>query len=380
MLASAGDSCGASDSVQGCPSTLAGGCNQLHCRCMDSDGAESVAIEAWRFPGDTSAGKSADMDGSLDLSLMAGVEQLVTPGSLQRREIDPLLFSTLQIPEDAWAKLARHPEIDSVHKRLGAGSFGEVFRCTMKGSQQEFAVKVLHKGSDISQKREVELLHHLKHNNLVHFHSVLRGSPDAIVLELCAGGSLADVLHGPKAQKAGVASLGLQPRAQAALDVLSAVEYLHTQQIVHRDVKTGNAFLTSLVSMPMVDLPPVKLGDLGLARQVDGHMTQCTGTWRYMAPEVMTSNTYAEPADVFSCGLLLYEALSGKVPFDGVSAQRVVQAVLAGRRPDPRDVAGLQPIVDALAAVMHACWAEEPNDRPSASYLAQCIQPLAART
>jgi len=223
----------------------------------------------------------------------------------------------------------------------------------------------------------VELLGQFKHDNLVQFICLLQGPPDALVLELCAGGCLTDVLHGPKAQKAGVANLGLRPRACAVLDIVSAVEYLHTQRIVHRDIKPGNVFLTAKVSTPMIDLPPVKLGDLGLAREVDNHMTQCTGTWRYMAPEVLTSNSYAESADVYSCGLVLFEVMSGKVPFDGLNLTRVVQAVTTGQRPNPKDVDGPSPIIEVLGEVLDACWAEEPTDRPTAAYLAQCIKPLA---
>mmetsp|Transcript_17973 Transcript_17973/g.51060 ORF Transcript_17973/g.51060 Transcript_17973/m.51060 type:complete len:399 (-) Transcript_17973:202-1398(-) len=386
VLTGAGDSCSASESTAGWISKLFAGERgqpQLHCRAIDSgsqagmpDGLLSGML------GGASVDKSLLMEGSLDASLMGHFGEMVKPPSLEAREIDPMLLGVdslalPKIPEDAGVVLARRPEIEAVHGRLGAGTFGEVFHCTLKGSEQEVAVKVLHKGSDISQKREVELLGQFKHDNLVQFICLLHGPPDALVLELCAGGCLTDVLHGPMAQPAGVANLGLQPRARAVLDVVVACEYLHSQRIVHRDIKPGNVFLTSTVSTPMIDLPPVKLGDLGLARELDNQMTKCTGTWRYMAPEVLTSNSYAESADVYSCGLLLYEVLSGKVPFAGLNAMRVVQAVTTGQRPAPRDINGPSAIIEALEAVLGACWAQEPLHRPSASYLAQCITPLA---
>mmetsp|Transcript_17969 Transcript_17969/g.51049 ORF Transcript_17969/g.51049 Transcript_17969/m.51049 type:complete len:399 (-) Transcript_17969:346-1542(-) len=386
VLTGAGDSCSASESTAGWISKLFAGERgqpQLHCRAIDSgsqagmpDGLLSGML------GGASVDKSLLMEGSLDASLMGHFGEMVKPPSLEAREIDPMLLGVdslalPKIPEDAGVVLARRPEIEAVHGRLGAGTFGEVFHCTLKGSEQEVAVKVLHKGSDISQKREVELLGQFKHDNLVQFICLLHGPPDALVLELCAGGCLTDVLHGPMAQPAGVANLGLQPRARAVLDVVVACEYLHSQRIVHRDIKPGNVFLTSTVSTPMIDLPPVKLGDLGLARELDNQMTKCTGTWRYMAPEVLTSNSYTETADVYSCGLLLHEVMSGKVPFDGLNVIRVVQAVTTGQRPDPKDINGPSPIIDVLGEVLDACWAEEPTDRPSASYLAQCIKPVA---
>mmetsp|Transcript_17974 Transcript_17974/g.51063 ORF Transcript_17974/g.51063 Transcript_17974/m.51063 type:complete len:392 (-) Transcript_17974:202-1377(-) len=375
----AGDSWSASDSAAGWMSKLFAsgpGQPQLHCRAFDSDSQAGAPDCLEGMLG------SAIIEGSLDASLAGQLGEFFNPSPLQSREIDPRfvgldLLVPPEIHEDTAVILSRRPEIEAVHGRLGTGTFGEVFHCTLKGREQKVAVKVLHKGSDISQKREVELLGQLKHDNLVQFICLLHGPPDALVLELCAGGCLTDVLHGPMAQPAGVANLGLQPRARAVLDVVVACEYLHSQRIVHRDIKPGNVFLTSTVSTPMIDLPPVKLGDLGLARELDNQMTKCTGTWRYMAPEVLTSNSYAESADVYSCGLLLYEVLSGKVPFAGLNAMRVVQAVTTGQRPAPRDINGPSAIIEALEAVLGACWAQEPLHRPSASYLAQCITPLA---
>lgn len=346
----------------------------------------------WQLPAEASVGGSVNADGSIDLNMLQQIRGLAAAGNgpgvraidtaFMGGAIDPALMG-ISLPEekptvDAGVMLARRPEIHAVHGRLGAGNFGEVFHCTMVDQQQQVAVKVLHKGSDVSQKREVELLGQLRHANLVQCQLVLRGPPDALVLELCSGGTLDTLLHQVSAQSGAFTSLGLRPRARAMVDILAAVEYLHAQRIVHRDIKSGNAFLSSQVVLPAEELPPVKLGDLGLARELDSKMTQCTGTWRYMAPEVLNSDEYTESADIFSCGILLHEAMSGKVPFGNLNALRVAAAIATGQRPDVKDLPGPAPIADALAAVIQASWAEEPAERPSASYLAQCLQPLAA--
>lgn len=328
MPTSAGDSLGESDSLDSPEvyvSMFFTGCrDQLRCRVMGSGSTEGVSTEAWRFRGDTSiGGESLTMDDDLDLSLMAGVKELITGGTscITVRDLDPRFLGLgapmlPQIQKESEAVLASQPEIDTAHKRIMAGSFGEVFVGTIKGRQQEVAAKVLQKDSDIRQKREAALTRQLKHNNLVFLHFVFHGPP--LVLELGAGGNLADVLHGPQAQRAGVASLGPEPRARAALDVRPAVEYLHAQRTVHCDLKSRNAFLTSSISSRMADLPRIKLGHPGLVES-------------YFLP--------------------------GKTPFDDLDSMRAAQAVVTGQDPDPRDTAAPGPIMAAPTAMMHACWA-----------------------
>mmetsp|Transcript_17049 Transcript_17049/g.53594 ORF Transcript_17049/g.53594 Transcript_17049/m.53594 type:complete len:283 (-) Transcript_17049:239-1087(-) len=277
--------------------------------------------------------------------------------------------------QDGAAVLAKHPRIVAVHERIGVGTFGEVFRCTVQDLEHEVAVKLLLKGSDIRQKRELELLGQLHHERLVRFHAVLDLTPCALVMELCRGGSLDVLLHGPAGEQGGLEGLGLQPRARAMVDVISAVEYLHAHHILHRDIKADNVFLTSPVVAPVCDLPTVKVGDLGLARELGAAMTQCTGTYRYMAPEVLTSEHYAEPSDIFSCGILLYEVMSGRKPFSNLSGLRVAAAISTGTRPEPADI-GTGPIAEALGAILLMSWAEEPEVRPTAAYLRECLEPL----
>jgi len=353
----------------------------LRTRSRDDDVAlQGLPAESWCLPGEASVGGASDGDDSLDSYVKTQFRRLVTHvPDIQAREIDPKLFKqvTQSLLEDTSVTLTHHPEIKAVHRRLGAGSFGEVFHCTMKDSRSEVAVKVLRQDTAVSQQREAKMLSELKHGSLVQFHCLLRGPPHALVLELCAGGSLANLLHGKMPSSSCLANLGWRPRARASMDIVSAVEYLHTQHIVHRDIKAGNALLAAPVDMPAVDLPPVKLGDLGLAREVGCHMTPRTGTRRYMAPEVASSNPYAKPADIYSCGLFLFEMMSGEVPFKDFESDSVVLAVATGRRPDPSDVRGPRHLVGALAQVLEACWADDPSARPSASCLARLLQPLA---
>lgn len=97
-----------------------------------------------------------------------------------------------------------------------------------------------------------------------------------------------------------------------AIDVARGMYYLHQRQIIHRDLKTANLLLDENNN--------VKIGDFGVARIMEqtGCMTAETGTYRWMAPEVIEHRPYDCKADVFSFGVLLWEMLTGEVSADGV--------------------------------------------------------------
>jgi len=274
-------------------------------------------------------------------------------------------------PHDAVCSM---PGILGVHDLLGVGSFGYVYRCTFEGVTEQVAVKVLFQNMlSLEQNREVTLLQELHHPNLVRLLEVVHGSLQGLVLELCAGGSLQELLHGPNAQCL-LMGLGLQQRVKAALDVASAVEYLHSAGIVHRDVKSGNAFLSQPVAPGAVALPLVKLGDLGLARFVAptaAMMTQGVGTVRYMAPEVIVSSLYGLAADIFSCGILLHELVTGMLPYGGGKKMNdgvLTMAIMGGQRP-PIDAIPGGDIGTCLKLLLEECWAGDPDRRLSASDL-----------
>src|SRR5262249_39586855 len=114
----------------------------------------------------------------------------------------------------------------------------------------------------------------------------------------------------------------------------AAIAYLHDRGIVHRDLKPGNIFLEN---------GAIKVGDYGLSKliggsQVAGH-TQSVGTVHYMAPEISTGN-YNRSVDIYAAGIILYEMLTGHVPFEGESAGEILMKHLTsppdlGKVPSP---------------------------------------------
>ena len=103
----------------------------------------------------------------------------------------------------------------------------------------------------------------------------------------------------------------------------AGVQYLHEQGIVHRDLKPANVFIENGL---------VKIGDYGLAKFISksqrGGQTESVGTFHYMAPEI-GNGQYGKEIDVYSLGILLFEMITGCVPFDGESPQEIILKHLA---------------------------------------------------
>lgn len=189
----------------------------------------------------------------------------------------------------------------------------------------------------------------VRHRNVVQFIGACTQKPNlCIVFEFMPGGSVYD--HVRKQGPPRVAAV-----LRIALEVARGMDYLHRRKIVHRDLKAANLLLD--------DQGTVKIADFGVARVLDhgGVMTAETGTYRWMAPEVIEHNPYSEKADVFSFGILLWELLTGKIPYNDMTPlQAAVGVVQKGLRPP------LPPnCPPPLADMMRLCWQRDPAVRPS---------------
>ena len=137
--------------------------------------------------------------------------------------------------------------------------------------------------------------------------------------------------------------------------IVEGVAYLHDHGIVHRDLKPANIFMEEGI---------VKIGDYGLAKlitpgQVTEH-SESIGTCHYMAPEV-ASGKYDKPIDIYSLGIILFEMITGRVPFEGESVGEVLMKHLTSRP----DVSGLPAPYQSIVA---RALAKDPNARPAHVY------------
>jgi serine/threonine protein kinase len=232
----------------------------------------------------------------------------------------------------------------AIQRAVGSGGFGEVYYAISDGGR-EVALKYLRDNPQI-ELRGVSHCMNLKSPHLVTIFDV-RKSADGeyfIIMEYCSGPSLRDLLI---AEPNG---LGPQKAAFFAREIGKGLAYLHDRGIVHRDLKPGNIFY---------DDGYVKIGDYGLSKfiSVSRHSAQTAsiGTVHYMAPEIGSGN-YSRGVDLYALGVMLYEMILGKVPFEGSSMGEVLMKHLTS-----------QPEVDHLpepfAKVIRKALEKDPNDR-----------------
>jgi eukaryotic-like serine/threonine-protein kinase len=200
----------------------------------------------------------------------------------------------------------------TIKRGIGRGGFGEVYYGLSDGGK-EVALKLVQGNLDIELRGMSQCLN-FKHPNLVGLYDMRTdGHGDHwVVMEYVSGETLNTVLC---RHPSGVAPELAQ---QWFSGLAAAVSYLHDHGIVHRDLKPGNIFVES---------GSVKVGDYGLCKFISGSQrtaqTQSVGTVHYMAPEISTGN-YNKQIDIYAAGVILYEMLTGHVPFDGESAGEIL--------------------------------------------------------
>ncbi|KAJ4965149.1 hypothetical protein NE237_016998 [Protea cynaroides] len=254
-------------------------------------------------------------------------------------------------------------ELLKIGEKIASGSCGDLYRGIYIG--QDVAVKILrsvhlNEALEVEFAQEVTILREVQHRNVVRFIGACTKLPHlCIVTEYMPGGSLYDFLH----KHHNVLELPLLLRF--AIDVSKGMEYLHENNIIHRDLKTANL----LMDMNKV----VKVADFGVARfqNHEGVMTAETGTYRWMAPEVINHQSYDQKADVFSFAIVLWELRTGKVPYDTMTPLLAALGVRQGLRPEIPD--NTHP---RLLELMQRCWEVVPSSRPSFSEISVELEEL----
>src|SRR5437879_5871947 len=215
----------------------------------------------------------------------------------------------------------------TLKRGIGRGGFGEVYYAVSDGGK-EVALKLVRGNQEVELRGMAQCLN-LKHPHLVSLYDMKTDAQGDhwVVMEYIAGEPLNIVLsRHPQ-------GLPHELAQQWFLALARAVGYLHDHGIVHRDLKPGNIFLEN---------GTVKVGDYGLCKFISSSQrtaqTQSVGTMHYMAPEISTGN-YNKQIDIYAAGVILYEMLTGRVPFDGESAGEILMKHLTA----PPDLAKLSP-------------------------------------
>jgi eukaryotic-like serine/threonine-protein kinase len=244
-----------------------------------------------------------------------------------------------------------------VTARLGKGAMGEVFRAADQLTGQEVALKVIASELAVDQailerfQREGEALRQLRHRNIVAFVDMFgHQGQHCIVMEYVPGGNLhALIAQGP---------LPLARAREIALDLCDALICAHRLNIIHRDLKPENVLLTAEGTPKLTDFGVARL--LAAGTRLTGTGTQ-VGTPYYMSPEAWEGRPLDAQADVWSLGVVLYEMLTGQVPFGGETAAVVMNKVLAAPLPDLKTLRAEAP--DALIKIIERALVRDKSGR-----------------
>ncbi|TWT99876.1 Serine/threonine-protein kinase PrkC [Botrimarina colliarenosi] len=206
----------------------------------------------------------------------------------------------------------------TIKRGVGRGGFGEVYFATSDAGK-EVALKLIRRNLDI-ELRGVRQCLNLKHPNLVALYDLRSDSADDqwVVMEYVAGESLEDAINrSPDGMPIEEAIAWLR-------GIAAGVGYLHASGIVHRDLKPANIYLERAAG-PIEQR--VKIGDYGLSKFIStsrrSGQTESVGTVHYMAPEI-AGGRYGREIDTYALGIVLYEMLTGSVPFEGESVGEVL--------------------------------------------------------
>jgi eukaryotic-like serine/threonine-protein kinase len=259
-------------------------------------------------------------------------------------------------------KILRHY---SVVRQLGKGGMGTVYLARDEVSGQEVAVKVLPgalaRERDIRERftLEARALASMDHPNIVPLVTFAQEGEDRfLVMKYVAGESL----------DARIRRLGVMPPEHARKvlrAMLSALGYAHARGVIHRDVKPSNV----LIEGDLDGEHRVFLVDFGIAKKEEGgkRLTQTgmlMGTPQYMSPEQIGGLPVDRRADLYAAGLVLFEMLAGRPPFDGQKTFQILRAHVEQPVPDVREARG-GALPDDLVALTSLLLRKDPAERPS---------------
>ncbi len=220
-------------------------------------------------------------------------------------------------------KKKKFSELYEVREKLQRGSASIVKKCFSKVHLKEFAVKIIERDvkTDEHVMEEVSIMNHLHHDNIVAVVDFFEEEDYYyIVMELMAGGDVFDRiidLHNYTEKDA----------RDVAKNILLAVDYMHQNGVVHRDIKPQNIFLESKNSNSVI-----KIGDFGFAKRVHipKSLNQRCGTPSYVAPEILKNQPYDQACDMWSVGVVLYVLLCGYTPFMEEQQEKMFERIKVG--------------------------------------------------
>ncbi|XP_062411040.1 serine/threonine-protein kinase PLK2-like [Sardina pilchardus] len=238
-------------------------------------------------------------------------------------------------------------------KVLGKGGFAKCYEFSDLVTGKVYAAKIIphtrvskpHQRAKID--KEIELHRGLHHKHIVHFYHHFEDKDNIyILLEYCRRRSLAHIL---KARK-----VLTEPEVRYYLkQIVAGLKYLHEQEILHRDLKLGNFFITELMEL--------KLGDFGLAAKlepVESRRRTICGTPNYLPPEVLNKQGHCRESDVWALGCVMYTMLLGRPPFETTNLKETYRCIREAHYSLPSSLS------TAAQSLISSMLAKSPQHRP----------------
>ena len=266
-------------------------------------------------------------------------------------------------------------------KKIGEGAFGEVFLGYWNEKKvaikKFFFVKKYHErvhqnkiNKNLNLKpilikfiKEINIIGNLRHPNLVLYMgaSISNNNNCYLVMEYVDNGNLFNFLHRGKYNKEGnYQKFDLNLTTKIALEIALAIKYLHCRNITHCDLKSINVLLDHNYHVKITDFGVSKIINIlyEKGQEIKGKL----GTTHWMPPEIMKSYKYEEKSDVFSYGMILYEIITGDIPYYGLFPNQIVGLVA-----DCRKIVQVPEITSNpyLRKIVVECLKYDIDDRPS---------------
>jgi len=249
------------------------------------------------------------------------------------------------------------------NEKIGEGGFGIVYKGTYRfgpAAIKQLQIDNLSPEAEEEFNKEANIMAQLHHPHIVHFYGYC-SVPKCLVMEYMPKGSLFKVLHSKE-------PLDWNIRMRIATEIVSGLAFLHSSNILHRDIKSLNVLLDAQMG--------AKLTDFGLSKVKNETKSQTTtnktskdsvGTVQWMAPELFKRKAvYTQKSDIYSLGITFWELAARKIPYAEDSQGAIPAFVQQGEREDiPADCP------EKLSYLIQQCWANDPSVRPSAPEIAR---------
>jgi serine/threonine protein kinase len=278
-------------------------------------------------------------------------------------------------------------DVENFYKdRLGEGSFGTVYKCTFLGVMAAAKVWKTNRIQKEAPEKEASLFSKLRHPNVAQFigYGVMENQP-VIISELMST-DLRRYLDEKKENAGEEPPLPMLVAMNILLQIAEAMNYLHENEVMHRDLKASNVLINVVegpdgqLSLSSVQVKLTDFGESKLKLHDSGYTTRMVGTTKWRAPEVFEveedREKYTKLADVYSFSMLCFEVLTGAVPYEDKPQKTLLRSIRGGVRPQ---LPHADYCPDYLSALIEKCWATNAVERPQFPKICQLLVDYKAR-